>query len=240
MTPGSLDEAWRRLVDDVDGAMPTDLRQAWDDVCAREELLVARQGIFSAAGKPFAFELSCPGLGGGLETLDEWPGTEPQPARVLQATFGRADLECLAQGRLLFVRVDRAHLMGEVELPSRPDRLVLEVGPDAEVDQHLLDALRRLRDAGYRIAIGDFTGRPQQRRLLPLADFVKIDARDLDVEGHPLVCAARAHGALVVADHVEDVASLMLSRDLGITLLQGDLLERVGIVDRSLARPVGR
>lgn len=220
--------------------MPVDLRQAWDDVRAREELLVARQGIFSAAGKPFAYELSRPAFGGALESLEDLRDDQPETDQVLRAAFGRDDLERLAQGRLLFVRVDRAHLLGELDLPSRPDRLVLEVGPDVQVDRRLLAALRRLRDCGYRIAVVDFTDRPAQRRLLAVADFVKVDARDLDLEGLPLVSAARKFGAMVVADRVEDVAALMLARDLGITLLQGDLLERVAVVDRSAARPVGR
>ena len=45
---------------------------------------------------------------------------ERATAHVLGATFGRADLEHVANGRLLFVRCPRAYLVGD--LPIRGDR----------------------------------------------------------------------------------------------------------------------
>jgi len=68
---------------------------------------------------------------------------------------------------------------------------------------------------------------------------VKIDVRDLDVEGRPLVAAAQAYGAVVVAEYVETPEHLEHARALGCTLFQGNLLGRAGILDRTHARLVG-
>jgi EAL and modified HD-GYP domain-containing signal transduction protein len=157
---------------------------------------------------------------------------------VLAATFGRADVERVARGRLLFVRCPRAYLVGELSLPHRPDRLVLEVSSDDPPNAETLAGLRRLRAEGFRIALPAFADRPGQREYLPHADFVKLDVRDLDVEGEPVVRAARSYGALLVGEFVEDARALQQARELGLTLFQGNLLARAGILDRSDARPV--
>ena len=106
--------------------------------------------------------------------------------------------------------------------------------PDAE----LIAGLRRLRAEGYRIALPAFADRPGQREYLPFADFVKLDVRDLDVEGEPVVRTARSYGALLVGEYVEDRRALQHARELGLTLFQGNLLARAGVLDRSDARPV--
>jgi EAL and modified HD-GYP domain-containing signal transduction protein len=161
---------------------------------------------------------------------------------VLRATFGRADLERVAHGRWLFVRFPRAFLTGELPVPERPDRLVIVIGEYVDVDNDIIAGIRRLRDRGFRIAIPSFVSRPTQRLLLPHADFVKIDVRDLDVEGQPVVDLARSYGALLIAEFVEHTWLLEYSRDLGFNLVQGNLLERPTVLDRSaagIARPVG-
>jgi EAL and modified HD-GYP domain-containing signal transduction protein len=230
--------AW--LAAAVDAAIPEDLRREWAAHVSRVPVLVARQPIFSQHGRIFAYQLSFRSPDHHSEPASAWGEREHERAteHVLAATFGRADLERVARGRLLFVRCPRAFLVGDLPLPHRPDRLVLEVcctdPPDAEVTA----GLRRLRAEGFRIALPAFADRPGQREYLPFADFVKLDARDLDVEGEPVVRAARAHGALLVGEYVEDQNALRHARELGLTLFQGNLLARAGILDRSDARPV--
>ncbi len=127
----------------------------------------------------------------------------------------------------------RAYLVGDLPIPRRPDRLVIEVNDAVTVDSAVLSGIRRLREEGFRVAVPAFVSNPNQRRLLPHADFVKIDVRDLDVEGPPVVHLARSYGALLVAEYVETPDTLRHARDLGFTLFQGNLLERAGVLDRA-------
>jgi len=214
MTPES-DDSLSWLGAAVDEAIPPQLRLEWDRHVARAPVLVARQGIFTEHGRAFAYQLSFRSPGHRLENPSAWSARqhEEATAHVLDATFGRADLEDVAQGRLLFVRCPRAYLVGELRVPHRPDRLVIEVSDS--VDPAVIE-----------------------RQLLPLVDFVKIDVRDLDVEGRPVVRAARSYGALVVGEYVERPEQLQHARELGVNLFQGNLLERAGVLDRADARPV--
>ena len=232
------DLAW--LAAAVDAAIPATLRREWIAHVARVPVLVARQPIFSEHGRTFAYQLSFRSPNPEAELASSWSQREHERAteHVLAATFGRADLECVARGRLLFVRTPRAFLVGDLPLPQRPDRLVLEVQWSEPPDAELIAGLRRLRSAGFRVALPAFADRPGQREYLPFADFVKLDVRDLDVEGEPVVRTARQYGAVLVGEYVEDRGALQHARELGLTLFQGNLLARAGILDRSDARPV--
>ncbi|WP_232514692.1 diguanylate phosphodiesterase [Cellulomonas sp. PSBB021] len=169
-------------------------------------MLVGRQGIFTASGQPVAYELSYRGDGAlSGASAGSWSAQQHEraTAHVLSATFGRADLESVANGRLLFVRCTRAYLVGDLAVPRRPDRLVLVVPDTVPIDADVLAGVRRLRAEGYRFALPAFVSSAAQRRLLPHADYVKVDVRDLDVEGHPVVTLARSYGASLVAEYVE-------------------------------------
>ncbi|MGN8246157.1 EAL domain-containing protein [Cellulomonas soli] len=234
MTPDDLEA---RLAAAVDEAIPPRLRKEFVEHLARQPVLVARQGIFSAQGRAFAYQLSFRSTGHPHEPTTWGPRQhERATAHVLGATFGRSDLETVAHGRLLFVRCPRAYLVGDLTIPRRPDRLVIEITDTPTVDARLIAGVRRLREQGFQVAIPAFYGSADQMRLLPHADFVKIDVRDLDVEGAPLVDAARSYGAMLIAEYVETPQMLREARRLGFTLFQGNLLEQAGVLDRTTAR----
>jgi EAL and modified HD-GYP domain-containing signal transduction protein len=125
----------------------------------------------------------------------------------------------------VFVRVNAAFLAGDLPVPTHPGRVVAEVDGLAECHDGVRDGLLRLKALGCRIALGDFTGRPDQRRLLPFADFVKIDSWDLDLEGRPLLDLGRSRGAELVAEFVDSRDALDQCRAAGVTLVQGRVFE---------------
>jgi len=240
MTPDDVDGRYARLAAAVEDAIPDTLRREWEQRALAEPVLVARQGIFSAAGSPVAYQLSFRSPVEETSSSPSWSESQHDhaTAHVLDATFGRDDLESVAHGRLLFVRCTRPYLVGALPVPARPDRLVIEVPHWVDVDREVVAGVRRLRDAGFRIAVPSFVSTAHQRMVLPHADFVKIDVRDLDVEGHPVVSLARSYGATLVAEFVETPELQQHAQELGFRLFQGNLLERAGILDRAGARPV--
>lgn len=234
---GAQGDAEQGLAAQIEAAIPADLRREWECHTARERAVVGRQGIFSPRLHPFGYELGFRTPGATCADAGAWTDLQHERATsaVLRATFGRADVDEVGHGRWLFVRCPRAFLVGALPLPARPDRLVIEVPGTTRIDTDILRGARRLREQGFRIAMAGFVSRADQRALLPQADFVKIDARDLDIEGEPVVELARSHGALLVAEFVESGAELKAGRQLGFDLYQGNLLERSLLLDRSAA-----
>jgi EAL and modified HD-GYP domain-containing signal transduction protein len=223
----------------VDAAVPADLAYAWNEHVASSPVLVARQGVFCAQGAVFAYQLSF--RSEGRSNPQSWTADvhERATSHVLRATFARDDLESLAGGRHVMVRCPRGYLVDQLPLPRRPDRLIVELPTDLEPDAQVLAGIGDLRTQGFRFTLPAFSGQPEQRQLLPLVDFVKIDVRDLDVEGVPVVRIARSYGATLVGEFVERPEELALAQDLGFTLFQGNFLGRATTVDRAAARPVG-
>lgn len=223
----------------VDAAIPAHLAHAWRQRVAACPVLVARQGVFRSHGAVFAYQLSF--RSEGQSNPRSWTPAvhERATAHVLRATFARDDLESLAGGRHVMVRCPRGYLVDELPLPPRPDRLIIELPTDLAPDARARDGIDSLRAQGFRFALPAFSDQLEQRQLLPLVDFVKIDVRDLDVEGVPVVRVARSHGATLVGEFVERPEQLALAEDLGFTLFQGNYLGRATTVDRAAARPVG-
>lgn len=184
---------------------------------------IARQPIWEPVGGLHGHEFLYRTPDGAPAHVDLWSPARQDgaTASVLEALYGVDGPRTLARA---FVNVTRAFLVAERALPYHHDRLVLEVVETVPADTEVLDGLARLRDLGYRIAIDDFTAAPQQVAMIPFADYVKIDCRDLAMHGTALIDLARTGDALVVAERVSTAALVDSCRTWGFDLLQGDVL----------------
>ncbi|MBT0994729.1 EAL domain-containing protein [Cellulomonas sp. DKR-3] len=181
---------------------------------------VARQPIWDLAGALHGYELLYRTPDGVPAGVDRWqePYQEEASAAVLD------QLDRVAGPELSFVNITRGFLVQGRTLPPHAGRLVLEVVETVPADDAALAGLQRLRAQGYRIALDDFTASAAQLAMLPWADYVKIDCRDLLRHGTALVELARSHGALVVAERVSDARLVARCTRWGFDLLQGDAL----------------
>lgn len=198
-------------------------------------LFVGRQGIFTRSGDVHGYEfLYRAGRQHSLR-VDQWPCDAQDRAtlRVLQATFSATGVRSVASDALVFVNFTRSFLVGDLPIPADPDRLVIEVVESVRVDDAVIAGLLRLRSQGFRIAIDDFVGLTNQVALLPWADYVKIDRRDLYQRGPELVRVAATYGARLVAERIESPTELTRCEDLGFELFQGFHLEEPQVLNRT-------
>lgn len=186
-------------------------------------LPIARQPIWTAGGQLYGNEFLYRSRDGLPAQVDRW-GSDRQDvatASVLDVLFGDGPP---TSSTLAFVNVTRSFLVDDRPLPAHAGRLVLEVVESVAADDSVLAGLERLRSRGYRIAIDDFAAEPDQLAMMPYADFVKIDCRDVHRLGDGLVRLARTYGATLVAERVSDTELVEECRTLGFELLQGDVL----------------
>lgn len=198
-------------------------------------LFVGRQGIFGGDGSVHGYEFLYRAGREHCLQVDQWPAQAQDRAtlRVLQATFGGSGVRSVASDALAFVNVTRSFIVGDLPLPPEPDRLVIEVVESVRTDREVLAGLARLRTAGYRIAIDDFVGLTHQVAMLPYADYVKVDRRDIYERGGELVDLARSTGATLVAERIETRGQLESCLGLGFDLLQGFYLETTHVLNRT-------
>ncbi len=192
-------------------------------------LPIARQPIWDTAGHVHGYEFLYRDADGGPAGVDLWAEAHQElaSAGVLETLGRRVDPR--RDGRS-FVNVTRAFLVSSRPLPQHDDRLVLEVVESVPADDEVLAGIARLRALGYLIAIDDFTADAAQLAMLPYADYVKIDCRDLLRHGTALVELARGCGATLVAERVSDEALVERCAAWGFDLLQGDALGPATIV----------
>jgi EAL and modified HD-GYP domain-containing signal transduction protein len=194
---------------------------------------LGRQGIFSDARELVGFELLFRAPGREGLRVDLWNARQQDRAteHVLAAAFFYGG--DVSEGLPLFVNFTRSYLVNRESYLRAPDEIVLEVVESAHADASLFDRLAELKAAGYRVAIDDFLGTDSQRRLLELADFVKIDYRDLASRGPRLVEAARMGEATLIAERVETEGTFQECLDLGFKQFQGHLFEKAVVLERA-------
>ena len=183
---------------------------------------VARQPIWTPDGVLVGHEYlyrSAEGLPAGV---DRWVDERQEyaSASVLASVFDGAGPD---GDELVFVNVTGSFLTGERTLPPA-SRLVLEVVESVRASDAVLRGLPTLRDDGYAIALDDYVASPDQVAMLPFADYVKVDLRDLARLTGRALDVARRYGARLVAEHVADRRLVGTAVQLGFDLLQGDVL----------------
>ena len=193
-----------------------------------ERVLLARQPILDREERVIAYELlyrPIP-LGGG--PLDPVAAT----ASVIVNGLSDVGLDALVGPHPAYVNVTREFLLGVPSLPLAPERVVLELLEDQELDDALLDALRALVDAGFTIALDDFQYSPEQEPLLELAAIAKLDVRALSPErlAHDAALLKR-RGLRLVAEKVETVrGGASCCKALGFDAFQGYYFARPALV----------
>lgn len=186
-------------------------------------LPVARQPIWTPDGTLVGHEYLYRSEAGLPVGVDGWVDEQQEgaSASVLASVFGG---DGPAGDHLVFVNVTRSFLTGGRALPDPVSRLVLEVVESVQATEAVLAGLPALRGDGYLIALDDYVATPDQVAMLPFADYVKVDLRDMATLTVRALDAARRFGARLVAEHVADDALMDQAVSLGFDLLQGDVL----------------
>ena len=182
-------------------------------------VFLARQPIYDAARKVHGYELLFRRADTGhADVLDGTLAT----AQVLLNALIDIGVDKVAGQELLFINCTRTILMSEPIVP--PDRCVLEILENQELDADLLKRIDALRKRGYRIALDDFTLDGKLAAAAPLADYLKLDVLALtaaELERH-----SRLHrpGLRLIAEKVDSEAMMERCRALGFDLFQGYFL----------------
>lgn len=131
-------------------------------------------------------------------------------------------LDKLTAGLPAFVNCTSDSLIAQLVDVLPPDLTVLEIVETVEPTPELIAACIRLKTAGYRIALDDFTWKPKLLPLVELADYIKVDFARTDVAGRQeLLKMLRGTPAVLVALKVETQEKYEQACAEGFTLFEG-------------------
>lgn len=181
--------------------------------------LVGRQPIYGRNVDVFGYELLF--RNSAINTASFEDG-DAATAQVMLNTFIEIGLDQIVDQHLAFINLTRDFVLGNYCVALPKERVVLEVIENLQVDQELIDALRRLSQQGYRIALDDFVYHESLTPLVELADIIKVDVLELDrktIEAH--VGLLRQYPVKLLAEKVETHEDFEFCRDLGFDYFQG-------------------
>ena len=114
-------------------------------------------------------------------------------------------LQNLTNGLPAFVNCTTETLTGEHIGVLPPAMTVLEIVEGVEPSSAVIDACRRWRAAGYRLALDDFLYRRELEPLIQLADFIKIDYLNTSApERKRLLGQLGTRGGALLAEKIEE------------------------------------
>ena len=135
-------------------------------------VFVARQPIFHRAKNVHGYELL---FRSGRENRYDGTDGDACTLDVIANSFSTIGLDELTAGQRGFINFTRNLLLQDVVNLLPPDQVTVEVLENINPDEEVIAACRRLKDAGYTLALDDFVLTDPNHPLLDLADIVKID-----------------------------------------------------------------
>lgn len=189
---------------------------------------VGRQPIIDGDGRLYGYELLF--RGAAAATASHTPaggsGADAATTATILSAFSEFGSQLLG-GRLGFVNLTRAFMVGELPVPFPPAAAVLEVLESIVIDDEVVAGARARKAAGHRLALDDFVYSDSAIPLLEMADIVKLDVLEPSWEEVlETVELVRPYNVRLLAERVEDEATLKRARDAGFELFQGYLLGR--------------
>lgn len=179
---------------------------------------MARQPIFDRRSRVVAYEL----LYRSAAPMPVGPLDERTSAQALVNALAEIGLERLAGSHPAYFNVSPG-LLHDPALRLLPaHRVVLEILEDTPATPENIDAIGRLRSAGYSVALDDFTFAPNQMEFIPHVDLIKVDVLATPwsrvIAGIPNL---KTRVPRLLAEKVEDRPMFRKCREAGFHYFQG-------------------
>lgn len=194
-------------------------------------MIIARQPIFNRKLDVYGYEL----LFRSGEKSTQFDGTSSSgaTASVLGGLF-EWGLESLVENKFALINFDEYLINSDSVELIEPDRLIIEMLENVQVNDSLVRRLMALKKKGYKIALDDFEEDYNTYPLVPLADIIKFDimATPLDEITIP-VRTALADKKIILAEKIETQEEYLQAKEMGFHLFQGFFFSRPSIAMKS-------
>jgi len=184
------------------------------------DVFVARQPIFDREQNVFAYELL---FRSGLDrTSFEHMDGDTATSSVITDSFFTIGMESLTGGKRAFVNFTKNLLLNETATLLPKELLTVEILENVEPEEKVIKACKKLKEAGYLLALDDFVFEPKFQPLIDLADIIKVDFVVSDEEERKaLIERVDTKRIKLLAEKVETQEEFEKSLELGYSYFQG-------------------
>jgi c-di-GMP-related signal transduction protein len=188
---------------------------------------VARQPILTADEKVFGYELL---FRDGVEDFFRSPDADAASRSALSTSM-LVGLDVLCDGRRAFVNCTRDVLLKDYITLLPSGQTVVEVLETVPADDLVVAACRRLKAAGYMIALDDFAVNDPREGLTDLADIIKVDLRETsEADAAAMVKRYGPWRCRMLAEKVETREEFVATKKAGFLYFQGYFFRRPEIL----------
>jgi len=188
---------------------------------------VARQPILTTDEKVFGYELL---FRDGIEDFFRNPDFDAASRSTLNTSM-LLGLDVLCDGRRAFVNCTRDILLKDYVTLLPAGQTVVEILETVPADDLVIAACRRLKEAGYMIALDDFVVDDPRDVLTDLADIIKVDLRATSADD--AAAMVQRYGpwrCRLLAEKVETREEFLASKKAGFLYFQGYFFRRPEIL----------
>lgn len=186
-----------------------------------DDIYIGRQPIYNAELKVIAYELL---FRSGKTTEANVVDGDSATTNVIINAITEIGMDQLVGPHKAFINLTHNHIlqMAEQPLPELKDRLVLEILEDIKAESAIVDAVKKLANDGFTIALDDFIYDESLQPLVDISNIIKIDLmaiNDAELEAHAIKLADGKRKLL--AEKVETQEEYDRCRELGFDYYQG-------------------
>ncbi len=193
-------------------------------------IFIGRQPIIGADKSIFGYEIlfrsTAEENSSGISVSDNLSAT----ANVLENIYDMG-LKALMGEKPAFINVTPDILKkGMMELLPK-DKIVLEILETSTIDDNAVSIIKEFKSKGFKIALDDFSYTEEWEPLLPLSDYVKLDAKQYSkTEMKEMLMLLKSYGMKFLAEKVETDEDFRFYKSLGFDLFQGYFFQKPAII----------
>ncbi|KAA8596404.1 EAL and HDOD domain-containing protein [Vibrio cyclitrophicus] len=158
--------------------------------------------------------------------------------RLIVENFLSVGLNPSISSSRCFINFPYQSLIRRLPLSLPKDKVVVEILETCKPTDELLDAVKELYQAGYMIALDDFTSTPEWERFLRYTHIVKLDIMQMGLdEACDLVKAHQGKKFSFLAERVETEQEFKQAKGAGFKFFQGYFFSKPQIIKTKYISP---
>jgi EAL and modified HD-GYP domain-containing signal transduction protein len=194
------------------------------------ETFIARQPIFDRQQKVYAYEIL---FRSGLENIFDYPDADEATAKVIAYSFSLMGIDSMTGGKLALINLTRDVLLKDYMTLLPRELFAAEILEDVEPDAEVIAGSKRLKQAGYTLALDDFVGHEHYRPLVELADIIKVDfLATSSASRRDMKRRFATRGIKFLAEKVETREAFQEAMETGYSYFQGYFFSKPLIMSR--------
>lgn len=138
-----------------------------------QDIFIGRQPIYNRNLGVYAYEMLF--RDGSKNNVGQNFNEDTATSQVILNTFLDIGLDNLVGTSMVCINITERLLLDSEQLPLTPDRVILDIQPNININEDTLAALKRLKKTGFTLALEGFHDAPNFNELLKLIDIFNLD-----------------------------------------------------------------